>query len=118
VLEDAMSPATTEPTSALHLRAHFRERSGLTAPAGIVASGTECAAFRLWIDDLPEEGSGALLQLRQYGFVYDLSELEAQLFCALRDGPAGPLARIVGQRVLDLLAAHPSAVCFFLEEGD
>jgi hypothetical protein len=109
-----MSATTILPAA---LQAHFRERSGLTVPAGVVASGRECAAFRQWIDELPGEGLGALLQLRQYGFVYDLGELEAQLFRALRDRPAGPLARIVGQRVLNLLAAHPSAVCFFLEEG-
>jgi hypothetical protein len=106
------------PTSAISaLQAHFRERSGLTVPAGVVAAGRECAAFRLWIDGLPEPGNSALLQLRQYGFVYDLPELEAELRRALQDGPAGPLARIVGQRVLDLVAAHPGAVCFFLEEG-
>jgi hypothetical protein len=89
----------------------------LTVSAGVVAAGRECAAFRQWIDGLPEPGNGALLQLRQYGFVYDLCELEAALRRALRDGPAGPLARLVGQRVLDLVTAHPGAVCFFLEEG-
>jgi hypothetical protein len=83
-----------------------------------VAAGRECAAFRLWIDDLPEEGYYALMQLRGCGFSYDLIELETQLIRALQEGPAGPLARIVGQRVLNLLAAHHDAVCFLLEEEE
>jgi hypothetical protein len=90
----------------------------MTLPAGAVASGKECSAFRLWIDGLPARGNDALLQLRSCGFSYDLDNLRAQLFRALRDGPAGPLARIVGQRVLDLLAAHRDAVCFLLEESE
>jgi hypothetical protein len=101
---------------AQRLRAHFCEPCGRLAPAGVVASGRECTAFRLWIDDLPLEGYGVLQQLRGCGFAYDLIDLETQLIHALRAGPAGPLARIVGQRLLDLLAGHHDAACFFLEE--
>ncbi len=102
---------------ALRLRAQFCEPSGRTVAAGDVALGRECAAFRLWIDDLPAQGNDALMQLRGCGFAYDLASLKEQLLRALRDGPAGPLARIVGQRVLSLLSTHPDAICFFLEEG-
>ncbi len=102
--------------AAQRLRAHFCEPDGRAAPAGVVATGRECAAFRLWIDDLPAEGYGALLQLRACGFAYDLIDLETQLIHALRKRQAGPLARIVGQRLLDLLADHHDAACFFLEE--
>jgi hypothetical protein len=64
------------------------------------------------------EGNGELMQLRGCGFSYDIDELEAELFRALREGPAGPLARIVGQRLLDLLADHRDAACMFMEEAD
>jgi hypothetical protein len=112
-----MSATNLLANSAPRLQAHFCESSGLTVPAGTVAAGQECAAFRLWIDDLPAAGNDALLQLRGCGFAYDLAELEAQLRQALRCGPAGPMARIVGKRVLNLLANHHNAVCFLLEEG-
>jgi hypothetical protein len=111
-----MSATNTPTAPAQCLRARFCEQSGETAPGSVVAAGWECAAFRLWIDDLPEEGHYALMQLRGCGFSYDLIELETQLSRALQEGPAGPLARIVGQRVLDLLAAHHDAACFLLEE--
>jgi hypothetical protein len=86
-------------------------------PCGVVATGEECVAFRLWVDGLPEEDNGALIQLREAGFVYHLGELRWQLRRALRDGGAEPVVRIVGQHVLDLLAARRGAACFFLEEG-
>jgi hypothetical protein len=98
------------------LRAHFCDSSGSTLPAGVVAAGRECAAFRQWIDGLSPSGTDALMQLREYGFVYDLDGLENQLMHALAAGPTGPLTRIVAQRLLDLLAAHYGAVCFLLEE--
>jgi hypothetical protein len=112
-----MSAINLVALAAPRLEAHFCDPSGLTVPAGVVAAGRECSAFRLWIDDLPESGNDVLLQLRGCGFAYDLAELEAQLRQALRCGPAGPLARIVGQRVLELLASHHGAVCILLEEG-
>ena len=87
-----MSATNLLANSAPRLQAHFCESSGLTVPAGTVAAGHECAAFRLWIDDLPAAGNDALLQLRGCGFAYDLLELEAQLRQALRCGPAGPMA--------------------------
>ena len=111
-----MSGTNTLTVSRQRLRAHVCAPCGRTAPAGVVAAGIECTAFRRWIDDLPVEGYGVLMQLRGCGFAYDLIDLETQLIHALRQGPAGPLARIVGQRLLDLLAVHHDAICFFLEE--
>jgi hypothetical protein len=99
------------------LRAHFCESSGQTIPAGVLAADREYTSFRGWIDNLPPTGADALIQLREYGFVYDLDGLETQLLRALNSGPTGPLTRIVGQRLLDLLAAHAGAVCLLLEEG-
>jgi hypothetical protein len=99
------------------LRAQFCDPSGRTIPAGVVAADRECAAFRLWIDNLSPAGVDALIQLRECGFVYDLDGLEAQLLRALNAGPVGPLTRIVAQRLLDLLAHHAGAVCLLLEEG-
>jgi hypothetical protein len=99
------------------LRAQFCDASGQTIPAGVVATGQECAAFRVWIDSLPPSGIDALIQLREYGFVYDLDGLEAQVLQALHNGPAGPVTRIVAQRLLNLLATHAGAVCLLLEEG-
>jgi hypothetical protein len=99
------------------LLAHFCHASGQTIPAGVVAADRECMAFRGWIDNLSPTGADALIQLRECGFVYDLDSLEAQLVRALNAGPTGPLTRIVGQRLLDLLAAHTGAVCLLLEEG-
>src|SRR5205823_5418837 len=81
------------------LWANFCEPSGSMAPGGAVAKGKESVAFRLWIDSLPAEGNEILFQLRECGFAYDLADLRAQLARALRAGPAGPLARVVGQRV-------------------
>lgn len=94
----------------------FCDPSGPAGPPSVVATGRESAAFRLWVDDLPEEGNEALMQLRACGFAYDLAQLQQQLLQALRAAPAGPMTRIVGQRVLDLLAAHRGASCFVLEE--
>jgi hypothetical protein len=99
------------------LRAHFCESSGQTIPAGVVAADRECAAFRLWVDNLAPTGIDALIQLRECGFVYDLDRLETQLHHALNAGPVGPLTRIVAQRLLDLLASRAGAVCLLLEEG-
>ncbi len=100
------------------LWANFSEPSGSIAPGGAIATGKESAAFRLWIDSLPPEGNAALLQLREYGFAYDLAELKDQLGRALQVGPVGPLSRVVGQRLLALLVVHREATCFFLEEGE
>jgi hypothetical protein len=99
------------------LRAHFCIPSGQTVPAGVVARDRECTAFRAWIDNLPPSGIDALIQLREYGFVYDLDGLAAQLVKALNTVPSGPLTRIVGQRLLDLLSGHVGAECMLLEEG-
>jgi hypothetical protein len=112
-----MFASNTLAAQARLLRAHFCDPSGQTIPAGVVASGQECTSFRIWIDSLPQAGTDALIQLREYGFVYDLDGLEAQLLHALHNGHAGPLTRIVGQRLLNLLAAHSGAVCLLLEEG-
>jgi hypothetical protein len=98
------------------LHAYFSEQSGETSRPRILAMGREGAAFRFWVDSLPTEGNEELMQLRGCGFSYDIDELEAELFRALRDGPAGPLARIVGQRLLDLLADHRDAACIFMEQ--
>jgi hypothetical protein len=100
------------------LWANFCEPSGSIAPGGAVATGKESAAFRLWIDSLPPAGNEALVQLRECGFAYDLAALKVQLGRALQVGPIGPLSRVVGQRVLALLAVHREATCFFLEESE
>jgi hypothetical protein len=99
------------------LLAYWCDRSGRLVSAGAVAAGAECEAFRLWVDGLAPEGAGALVQLRQYGFTYELADLEAQLRRALGGGPAGPLTRLVAQRLLALLAGRPEAACFLLEGG-
>jgi hypothetical protein len=112
-----MLATNTLTVQARRLRAHFSDPSGQTIPAGVVASGRECTSFRVWIDGLPQSGSDALIQLREYGFVYDLDGLETQLQRALNNGPAGPLTRIVAQRLLNLLATHSGAVCLLLEEA-
>jgi hypothetical protein len=82
-----------------------------------VAVGQECRAFRLWVDGLPEKGHEALMQLRRHGFAYDLDGLEAELRRALRTEVTGPISRVVGQRLLRVLAARDGASCFLLEEG-
>jgi hypothetical protein len=96
------------------MKVELADSAGQVWSAGAVAVGGECMAFRCWVDELPSQGNEAILQLRQYGFTYDLRELEAQLRRALRQGPAGPLARLVGQRVLAILAVHGNAGCFLL----
>jgi hypothetical protein len=103
---------------AQRLRATFCARSGQTVLVGIVAVGRQGAAFRQWIDALPRESYTALVRLRWDGFAYDLVELEMQLLQALQAEPVGPLTQIVGQRLLELLAAHHDAACFFLEEEE
>jgi hypothetical protein len=108
---------STQQSCAACLRADFLDGAGRCRPAGAVASGGEFLAFRAWVDELPPEGHDALLQVRHYGYTCDLDGLEAQLRRALAAGPAGPLARIVGQRVLLLLAARGEAACFLLGEG-
>jgi len=52
-----------------------RSASGQTSTAGVVATGRECAAFRLWVDALPVQGYWTLMQVRNYGFADDLIEL-------------------------------------------
>jgi hypothetical protein len=112
-----MSSSQRRPGNGRFLLASIRTPEGLT-PAGPVAAGIgECEAFRLWVDGLAPEGNEALMQLRQYGFTCDLVTLAAQLRRALEAGPAGPVSRIVGQRLLGLLARLPPEGCFFLEEG-
>jgi hypothetical protein len=89
-------------------------RSGVR-PAGTVAVGRECDAFRRWIDALPAEGYEAVLQLRECGFTYDLAGLGAQLGRALRACPSQEPAK-VGRRLLALLSRLEGAACFLLEE--
>jgi hypothetical protein len=84
--------------------------------AGAVATGSECEAFRRWIDGLTGEGNEALVQVREYGFTYDLVALRVQLSRALEAYPAGVACRGVGRRLLDLLARVQGAACFLLEE--
>jgi hypothetical protein len=86
-------------------------------PAGAVATGVECEAFRRWIDSLAAEGHEALLQLRECGFSYDLAALRAQLARAMQATPAGPGCRGVARRLLELLSRLQGAACFFLEEA-
>jgi hypothetical protein len=97
----------------LCLRGELVGRDGLLICAGVVAAEEECAAFRLWADGLPAKGHEALTQLRQYGFVYDLGRLEAELKRAL---PHASLVRTAGQRLLGLLARGRGAACFLLGE--
>jgi hypothetical protein len=83
----------------------------------VVATGGECEAFRRWIDGLTAEGHEALVQVRQYGFTYDLPALRVQLARALEVAPDGPASRGVGRRLLDLLGRLQGAACFLLEES-
>jgi hypothetical protein len=108
----ANTPATTP-----RLLAAFSERSGEVVWADVVAAGRKSAAFRRWIDELSAQGYPALTQLRRDGFIDDLGLLETELRRALQKEPVGPLTQMVGQRLLDLLAAHRDSVCLFLEEG-
>jgi hypothetical protein len=96
------------------LKAELADNAGTLWSAGAVAVGGECTAFRCWIDGLPPQGNDAILQLRQSGFTYDLGALDAQLRRALQQGPAGPLVRLVAQRLLTLLAVHRNAGCLLL----
>src|SRR4051812_21541450 len=98
------------------LMAFFCTQEKGSIMVGPVATGPECEAFRGWVDGLVRDGHETLLQLRQCGFTDDLAKLRAQLTRALQAGPAGPVCRAVGQRLLDLLARLPGAACFFLEE--
>jgi hypothetical protein len=91
---------------------------GQLAPAGTIAAGRECAVFGAWIDELPAAGHEALIQLRECGFACDLELLEAQLRRALHAGPVGPLSRLVGQRLLALLATRGPASCLLIEGQD
>jgi hypothetical protein len=90
---------------------------GARVPVGTVATGVECEAFRRWIDALPEQGNDSLVQLRQWGYTYDLAALRVQLKRALEVHPAGIACRGVARRLLDLLGRLQGAVCFLLEEG-
>jgi hypothetical protein len=90
---------------------------GARMPVGSVATGVECESFRRWIDALPEQGNEALVQLRQWGYTYDLPALRAQLKRAVEAHPAGAGCRGVARRLLDLLGRLQGAVCFLLEEG-
>jgi hypothetical protein len=99
------------------LLAYFSVSGTRVVPAGAVATGLECDAFRRWIDGLQEEGNEALVQVRQWGFTYDLSALQVQLRRALEANPPEGLAGWgVGRRLLELLARLQGAVCFLLEE--
>jgi hypothetical protein len=102
-------------TLGVRLKAGLADGGGTVRPAGDVAVGGECAAFRSWVEALPPQGNHAILQLRELGFTYDLGELESQLRRALRLQPAGPLVWRVGQRVLELLAMHRNSGCFLLD---
>jgi hypothetical protein len=86
-------------------------------PAGAIATGSECEAFRRWIDGLTVEGNEALMQLREWGFTYELATLRRQLSRALEvRPPEEPGCRGVGRRLLELLARLQHAACFLLEE--
>jgi hypothetical protein len=98
------------------LIAYFCDPPVRPALAGVVAAGPECAAFRAWVDALSAQ-AGALRQLRCHGFTYDPEALGRELAQALAGGPPGAAARLVGQRLLALLAARRGAACFLLEEG-
>jgi hypothetical protein len=100
------------------LRAYFSVSGARVVSAGAVATGLECDAFRRWIDGLQEEGNEALVQVRQWGFTYDLSALQVQLRRALEANPPEGLAGWgVGRRLLELLARLQGAACFLLEEA-
>jgi hypothetical protein len=103
-----------ECSRALHASAFIL---GVRMPAGTVATGVECEAFRRWIDALPEQGNEALVQVRQWGFTYDLAALRAQLTRALEVNPTGFGCRGVARRLLDLLGRLHGATCFLLEEA-
>jgi hypothetical protein len=119
----ACRPELSDPFSALvaaparALLAFFSVSGGGVVPAGAVAKGLECDAFRTWIDGLTEEGNEALVQVRQWGFTYDLTALQTQLRRALEANPPnGLMGRIVARRLLELLGRLQGAVCFLLEE--
>ena len=103
--------------SADRLLAYFCDPPVRPTLAGVLAAGPECQAFRAWVDALSAEVAGALRQLRCHGFTYDVTALQRELAQALAGGPSGPLARLVGQRLLALLASRRGAACFLLEEG-
>jgi hypothetical protein len=86
-------------------------------PAGAVALGGECEAFRRWVDGLAAEGNEAVLQIRQYGFTYDLAGLRSQLCRALLACPQQPAAARVGRRLLELLSRLEGGACLLLEES-
>jgi hypothetical protein len=91
---------------------------GLRAsPAGAVALGRECDAFRDWVDGLAAEGNEVVLQIRQYGFTYDVAGLRVQLYRALLACPQqGTAPARVGRRLLELLSRLEGAACLLLEE--
>jgi hypothetical protein len=110
--------AGTGPNEAVHtLLAYFCTDSPGTVPAGPLARGGECEAFRRWIDGLPARGHEALVQLRQCGFTYDLAALRRQLSGALLASPAERDSRSVACRLVDLLARLDGVTCFLLEEA-
>ena len=79
------------------LRAHFCAPMGRPLPAGPVAAGRECLAFRLWVDGLAEQGNEALLQLPdKYRFPLVLCYLEGKTNEAAAHElgwPAGSMSR-------------------------
>src|SRR5947209_3661802 len=64
--------------SARALLASFHGEEARVRLAGPVATGSECDAFRRWIDGLTGEGNEALVQVRECGFTYDLAALRLQ----------------------------------------
>jgi hypothetical protein len=94
----------------------FCVRGTRVVPAGAVATGGECEEFRRWVDTLAAEGNEALVQVRQWGFTYDLKALQVQLSRALLVSTPAPVCRRVGRRLLELLARLQDAACFLLEE--
>ncbi len=90
-----------------------KERAELAGP---VAAGAECDAFRLWVEGLPPGRHQSLLQLREWGFTYDLAGLQTELARALHAVPPGPGCGGVVRRLLGLLARLQGAACFLLEE--
>jgi hypothetical protein len=111
-----MLAKATEESGAPFLKGELVDHDGRFLWAAVVAEDSESAAFRRWVNSLPATGNDALMQLRQYGFTYELARLEDQLRRALLHGFAGSLARIVGQRLLALLATCPSAACLLVGE--